>query len=177
MITLQVGQCGNQIGTEFWKQLCAEHGISKDGILEEYAANGNAGDTAESDNATPTRQRFEVKAADVAKIEAYYEDQKQEFLTRKTQILQTCVPVHVRDRPCGRLTCQLVLAPVAPWLGGAGSPCLSPVMVISCPPFAKTLPFTAPRYVSPGTTSSTVSKMTSNWRPRAFITSQTSSVR
>ena len=44
VITLQVGQCGNQIGTEFWKQLCAEHGISKDGILEEYAANGNAGD-------------------------------------------------------------------------------------------------------------------------------------
>ena len=25
VITLQVGQCGNQIGTEFWKQLCAEH--------------------------------------------------------------------------------------------------------------------------------------------------------
>ena len=44
VITLQVGQCGNQIGTEFWKQLCAEHGINKDGILEEYAANGNAGD-------------------------------------------------------------------------------------------------------------------------------------
>ena len=44
VITLQVGQCGNQIGTEFWKQLCAEHGISKDGIPEEYAANGNAGD-------------------------------------------------------------------------------------------------------------------------------------
>ena len=44
VITLQVGQCGNQIGTEFWKQLCAEHGIAKDGILEEYAANGNAGD-------------------------------------------------------------------------------------------------------------------------------------
>ena len=44
VITLQVGQCGNRIGTEFWKQLCAEHGIAKDGILEEYAANGNAGD-------------------------------------------------------------------------------------------------------------------------------------
>ena len=44
VITLQVGQCGNQIGTEFWKQLCAEHGIANDGILEEYAANGNAGD-------------------------------------------------------------------------------------------------------------------------------------
>jgi tubulin gamma len=27
IITLQVGQCGNQIGGEFWKQLCFEHGI------------------------------------------------------------------------------------------------------------------------------------------------------
>jgi hypothetical protein len=37
IITLQVGQCGNQIGTEFWKKLCLEHGISKDGILEDFA--------------------------------------------------------------------------------------------------------------------------------------------
>jgi len=34
---LQVGQCGNQIGSEFWKQLCAEHGINQRGILEDYA--------------------------------------------------------------------------------------------------------------------------------------------
>jgi len=40
MITIQVGQCGNQIGMEFWKQLCAEHGISPEGILEEYATEG-----------------------------------------------------------------------------------------------------------------------------------------
>jgi tubulin gamma len=40
IITCQVGQCGNQIGTEFWKQLCAEHGISKDGILEDFATDG-----------------------------------------------------------------------------------------------------------------------------------------
>ena len=33
IITLQVGQCGNQIGGEFWKQLCLEHGISSDGTL------------------------------------------------------------------------------------------------------------------------------------------------
>lgn len=33
IITLQVGQCGNQIGGEFWKQLCLEHGISADGTL------------------------------------------------------------------------------------------------------------------------------------------------
>eukprot|EP00053_Salpingoeca_punica_P004801 m.51006 g.51006 ORF g.51006 m.51006 type:complete len:462 (-) comp12950_c0_seq1:580-1965(-) len=41
LITLQVGQCGNQIGSEFWKQLCAEHGIRPDGILEEFATDGN----------------------------------------------------------------------------------------------------------------------------------------
>lgn len=40
MITLQLGQCGNQIGMEFWKQLCAEHGISPDGILEDFATDG-----------------------------------------------------------------------------------------------------------------------------------------
>ena len=41
IITLQLGQCGNQIGSEFWKQLCAEHGISPDGTLQEYAHNGD----------------------------------------------------------------------------------------------------------------------------------------
>lgn len=28
-----------QVGTEFWKKLCAEHGINNDGILEEFATN------------------------------------------------------------------------------------------------------------------------------------------
>ncbi|XP_075846792.1 tubulin gamma-1 chain-like [Microtus pennsylvanicus] len=31
IITLQLGQCGNQIGFELWIQLCAEHGISPEG--------------------------------------------------------------------------------------------------------------------------------------------------
>ncbi|PWA34698.1 Gamma tubulin [Artemisia annua] len=44
IITLQVGQCGNEINMEFWKQLCLEHGISKDDILEDYANQGGAGD-------------------------------------------------------------------------------------------------------------------------------------
>ena len=43
IITLQVGQCGNQIGSEFWRQLCAEHGISPTGVLEDFATK-NAGD-------------------------------------------------------------------------------------------------------------------------------------
>ncbi|CAO3636815.1 unnamed protein product [Cunninghamella echinulata] len=40
IITLQAGQCGNQIGSEFWKQICAEHGISSDGTLEDFATEG-----------------------------------------------------------------------------------------------------------------------------------------
>lgn len=58
MITLQLGQCGNQsknlnqfyfgykhlkyfaVGFEFWKRLCAEHGINPEGILEDFATEG-----------------------------------------------------------------------------------------------------------------------------------------
>jgi hypothetical protein len=40
IITLQVGQCGNQIGAEFWKQLCLEHGIGPSGVLEPFATEG-----------------------------------------------------------------------------------------------------------------------------------------
>ena len=44
MISLQIGQCGNQgisvsyswmmsiVGFEFWKRMCSEHGISPDGV-------------------------------------------------------------------------------------------------------------------------------------------------
>ncbi|KAJ1721176.1 gamma-tubulin [Coemansia erecta] len=41
IITIQTGQCGNQIGAEFWRQLCLEHGISSDGMLEDFATTGN----------------------------------------------------------------------------------------------------------------------------------------
>jgi hypothetical protein len=29
------------VGTEFWKKLCAEHGISANGTLEPFATDGN----------------------------------------------------------------------------------------------------------------------------------------
>ncbi|KAJ1789103.1 gamma-tubulin [Coemansia sp. RSA 1938] len=41
IITIQTGQCGNQIGAQFWQQLCQEHGISADGMLEDFATSGN----------------------------------------------------------------------------------------------------------------------------------------
>jgi len=40
IVTVQVGQCGNQIGMEFWKQLGAEHGIAPDGTLQDFAVEG-----------------------------------------------------------------------------------------------------------------------------------------
>ena len=33
IITVSAGQCGNQVGVEFWKQLCSEHGLGADGTL------------------------------------------------------------------------------------------------------------------------------------------------
>lgn len=56
MITIQAGQCGNSsigclyiiqtnihhcvVGSAFWTQLCAEHGISASGELEDFATDG-----------------------------------------------------------------------------------------------------------------------------------------
>ncbi|KAJ5097100.1 gamma tubulin MipA [Penicillium angulare] len=40
IITIQAGQCGNNVGSQFWQQLCLEHGISQDGNLEEFATEG-----------------------------------------------------------------------------------------------------------------------------------------
>ena len=40
IVTVQVGQCGNMIGFEFWKQLCEEHGIQPDGILHDFCKEG-----------------------------------------------------------------------------------------------------------------------------------------
>lgn len=34
ILHLQVGQCGNQIGTKFWEIICEEHGINKNGEYE-----------------------------------------------------------------------------------------------------------------------------------------------
>ncbi|CEO59396.1 Putative Tubulin gamma chain [Penicillium brasilianum] len=40
IITIQAGQCGNNVGSQFWQQLCLEHGINQDGNLEEFATEG-----------------------------------------------------------------------------------------------------------------------------------------
>ncbi|KAI5192535.1 tubulin gamma [Nematocida minor] len=39
IITLQVGQCGNQIGSEFWEKVCKEHGLSNSGEVLQQRSN------------------------------------------------------------------------------------------------------------------------------------------
>nr|WFI63086.1 tubulin gamma [Hypsibius exemplaris] len=41
IISLQLGQCGNQVGMEFWKKLCMEHGIESNGQLKNSGAEGD----------------------------------------------------------------------------------------------------------------------------------------
>ncbi|KGM92546.1 tubulin gamma chain [Paracoccidioides brasiliensis Pb18] len=48
IITIQAGQCGNNVGSQFWQQLCVEHGINQDGNLAEFATEG--GDRKDSDD-------------------------------------------------------------------------------------------------------------------------------
>ncbi|KAI6888844.1 Tubulin gamma [Hortaea werneckii] len=40
IITVQAGQCGNSVGSQFWQQLCQEHGIDANGNLQPYATEG-----------------------------------------------------------------------------------------------------------------------------------------
>ncbi|CUS23080.1 LAQU0S08e01684g1_1 [Lachancea quebecensis] len=48
IITLQIGQCGNQVGKQFWSQLIKEHGICKDG----QSLNTSETDKVEEDDPT-----------------------------------------------------------------------------------------------------------------------------
>jgi tubulin gamma len=41
IITVSVGQCGNQVGFEYWKQLCREHGLSASGRVQDDSADAN----------------------------------------------------------------------------------------------------------------------------------------
>jgi len=44
LCNIMVGQCGNQVGSAFWQQLCREHGINDDGSLSSVARE-DAGDS------------------------------------------------------------------------------------------------------------------------------------
>lgn len=58
VITFHVGQCGNQVGLQYWNQMALEHGISLDGTALEYPNEqmtfGNS-DSTNSDNSRDDR--------------------------------------------------------------------------------------------------------------------------
>ena len=81
IITLQVGQCGNQIGGEFWKQLCLEHGIEPNGMLK-----GLPTPSAEtSDNNVPQsvfRSAHNSSKVDDRKDVFFYQSDDSRFIPR-----------------------------------------------------------------------------------------------
>ena len=68
IITIQAGQCGNNVGSQFWQQLCQEHGISRDGNLEDFATEGGTAKTSSSTNLT-TRDIFPEQSSSISNRE------------------------------------------------------------------------------------------------------------
>ncbi|GAA5977511.1 hypothetical protein JCM11641_000985 [Rhodosporidiobolus odoratus] len=50
LLTVSGGQAGNQISSEFWAQLCAEHGISPNGVLEDLPSFSSSSTTSLGDD-------------------------------------------------------------------------------------------------------------------------------
>jgi len=81
IITLQVGQCGNQIGGEFWKQLCLEHGICADGSLQDIPS-GTGLATSGSDPATVRPWNKQSIAVDDRKDVFFYQSDDDRYIPR-----------------------------------------------------------------------------------------------
>lgn len=45
VITLQVGQCGNQVGLEYWNQMALDFGLAPDGTPQPYKSDELAFET------------------------------------------------------------------------------------------------------------------------------------
>ena len=57
LITISAGQAGNQISSEFWPQLCAEHGISPTGLLSPPPILSNPSNTSSLDSTAPNDRK------------------------------------------------------------------------------------------------------------------------
>ena len=86
IVHCQVGQCGNQIGQEFWKTICNEHKVDKDGKFT--GEDGNATDQARLD-----------------KIDVYFnQTDKSKFVPRAVMVdLEPGVLDMVKASPMGKI--------------------------------------------------------------------------
>ena len=83
IITLQVGQCGNQIGSEFWKQLCLEHGIAPDGMLKQQQQQADgATDAPVGPAANPIFQNRPTDFVDDRKDVFFYQSDDENYIPR-----------------------------------------------------------------------------------------------
>ena len=86
VITLQVGQCGNQIGGEFWKQLCLEHGICADGTLKELphtaTSSSSSSPTSAITSPPPSFQSIVNKSSDDRKDVFFYQSDDDRYIPR-----------------------------------------------------------------------------------------------
>ena len=88
IVTIQVGQCGNQsnikyhfnisvsVGVEFWKRLCAEHGINESGKLEEFAKDGKDSkdvffNQSDDDNYIPRSLLIDLEPSVIGEYQKY----------------------------------------------------------------------------------------------------------
>lgn len=71
IVCLQVGQAGNQIGSEFWRTISQEHGIDANGLFSKREQNGEAG-TAAAAKSDSTKDEDNHLLLD--RIEVYFED-------------------------------------------------------------------------------------------------------
>ncbi|GAA6009397.1 hypothetical protein JCM10207_003762 [Rhodosporidiobolus poonsookiae] len=58
LLTVSAGQAGNQISSEFWAQLCAEHGISSNGVLEDLPSFSSASTSSLGGAPSPVSPTF-----------------------------------------------------------------------------------------------------------------------
>jgi len=85
IITLQVGQCGNQIGGEFWKQLCLEHGISPNGILSNPAGSSPMASSGE-DTSKNMHIPYPIADVDDRKDVFFYQADDEHYIPRALMI-------------------------------------------------------------------------------------------
>jgi len=82
IITLQVGQCGNQIGGEFWKQLCLEHGLDHDGSVKELPPKPVVPPPSSTTGTSSYSQSSKMSTVDDRKDVFFYQSDDEHYIPR-----------------------------------------------------------------------------------------------
>ena len=75
LVHIQVGECGNQIGTKFWESIAAEHGISTTG-LHESAEQGSERD----------EEGEQERESQLAMHHVYFEEADRRYIPRAIMV-------------------------------------------------------------------------------------------